>query len=75
MGTGKIEGMGKRERALAEIYYAAREVREARKQYQNLERMHKDHPMVSDNGPKGVRRRIDDCFKIATRMNYTDKSK
>jgi tetratricopeptide (TPR) repeat protein len=60
---------------LAEIFYAAREVREARKQYQNLERMHREHPMVSDNGPKGVRRRIDECFKIATRMNYSDKSK
>ena len=60
---------------LAELYYAAREVREARKQYQNLERMHRDHPMVSDNGARGVRRRIDECFKIATRMNYTEKPK
>jgi hypothetical protein len=60
---------------LAEIYYAAREVREARKQYQALERMHREHPMVSDNGTKGVRRRIDECFKIATRMNYSEKSK
>jgi hypothetical protein len=33
------------------------------------------HPMVSDNGSRGVRRRIDECFKIATRMNYTEKPK
>jgi serine/threonine-protein kinase len=55
---------------LAEIHWAAREVREAIKGYQILATMHKDHPRVSDGGPAGVKRRLDECYKLNLKMGY-----
>jgi hypothetical protein len=55
---------------LAEIHFAAREVREAIKHYLDLSSMHKDHPKVSDGGAAGVKRRLDECYKLSIRMGY-----
>jgi serine/threonine-protein kinase len=56
---------------LAELLYAARDVREAIKRYQELRDQNKDHPRVADlSGPSGVRRRLDDCYKLFNRMGY-----
>ena len=55
---------------LAEIHWAAREVREAIKGYQILATMHKDHPRVSDGGVAGVKRRLDECYKLNLKMGY-----
>ena len=55
---------------LAEIHFAAREVREAIKQYQDLSQMHKDHPKVTDAGSTGVKRRLDECYKLSFKMGY-----
>ncbi len=55
---------------LAEIHFAAREIREAIKHYLDLSSMHKDHPKVSDVGASGVKRRLDECYKLSIRMGY-----
>jgi len=55
---------------LAEIHWAAREVREAIKGYQILATMHKDHPRVNDGGAAGVKRRLDECYKLNVKMGY-----
>jgi hypothetical protein len=55
---------------LAEIHFAAREVREAIKLYLDLSQMHKEHPKVSDGGAAGVKHRLDDCYKLSIRMGY-----
>jgi hypothetical protein len=56
---------------LAEIHYAAREVREAIKGYQDLSMMHRDHPKVADAGPSGVKRRLDECYNLSFKMGYS----
>jgi len=56
---------------LAEIHWAAREVREAIKGYQILATMHKDHPRVNDGGVAGVKRRLDECYKLNVKMGYS----
>jgi serine/threonine-protein kinase len=60
---------------LAEIHFAAREVREARKRYQDLQTMHKDHRKVSDGGATGVKRRLDECWKLQVKMGFRDEKK
>jgi serine/threonine-protein kinase len=60
---------------LAEIHFAAREVREARKRYLDLQTMHRDHPKVSDPGPSGVKRRLDECWKLSFKMGFRDDKK
>jgi len=55
---------------LAEIHWAAREVREAIKGYRNIEQMHKDHPRMADGGAAGVKRRLDECYKLSIKMGY-----
>jgi tetratricopeptide (TPR) repeat protein len=57
---------------LAEIHFAAREVREAKKRYLDLQTMHKDHPKVSDPGPSGVKRRLDECWKLQFKMGFRE---
>ncbi|HEV3027889.1 MAG TPA: hypothetical protein VG457_09970, partial [Planctomycetota bacterium] len=56
---------------LAEIHWAAREVREAIRDYQILATMHRDHPRVSDGGVAGVKRRLDECYKLNIKMGYS----
>jgi len=56
---------------LAEIHFAARDVREAIKEYLDLSQMHKDHPKVSEAGPTGVKRRLEECYKLSIRMGYS----
>jgi pSer/pThr/pTyr-binding forkhead associated (FHA) protein len=60
---------------LAEIHYAAREVKEAIKRYQDLQQMHKDHSKVSDVGASGVKRRLEECFKLQFKMGYNRDKK
>ena len=60
---------------LAEIHFAAREVREARKRYQDLQTMHRDHPKVSDAGASGVKHRLDECWKLQVKMGFRDDKK
>lgn len=55
---------------LAEIYFAARELKEAIKRYQDLLQMHREHPKVADAGPTGVKRRLEDCYNLQFRMGY-----
>jgi serine/threonine-protein kinase len=56
---------------LAEIHYAFREVREAIRRYRELGEQYKEHPKVQDsNAESGVRRRLDDCYKLLNKMGY-----
>jgi serine/threonine-protein kinase len=55
---------------LAEIHFAAREVSEAIKRYREVQTMHREHPKVSDPGPSGVKRRLDDCYKLSNKMGF-----
>ena len=58
---------------LAELHFAAREVKEAIKRYQDLQTMHRDHAKVSDAGPSGVKKRLDECYKLQFKMGYSRK--
>ena len=60
---------------LAEINYASREVQTAIKRYLDLQSMHKDHPKVAEAGPAGVKRRLDECYKLSFKMNYARDKK
>jgi hypothetical protein len=60
---------------LAEINYASREVQSAIKRYQDLQSMHKEFPKVTDPGPAGVKRRLDECYKLSFKMNYSRDKK
>jgi serine/threonine protein kinase/tetratricopeptide (TPR) repeat protein len=56
---------------LAEIHFAAREIPQAIKRYDELKEQNKDHPKVVDTaGASGVKRRLDDCYKLLNRMGY-----
>ena len=58
---------------LAEIHWAAREVKEAIKRYQDVQMKHRDHPKVSEPGPTGVKRRLDECYNLSFKMGFRDK--
>jgi hypothetical protein len=61
---------------LAEIHYIAREVREAIQLYLELQSRHKDHPKVADSpGITGVKRRLDECYKLLNKMGYPREKK
>jgi hypothetical protein len=58
----------------AEILYAAREVKEAIRRYQELAMAAKEHPKVSDAAaPAGVKRRLDEAYKLLGKMGYVAK--
>jgi tetratricopeptide (TPR) repeat protein len=61
---------------LAEIHFAAREIPQAIKRYTELQQQYKDNPKVMDgNSSSGVRRRLEDCYRLLNRMGYArDKS-
>ncbi len=58
---------------LAEILWASREVREAVRRYLELGSQHKDHPKVLEAGTGGVRKRLDEAYKLLNRMGYKVK--
>jgi serine/threonine-protein kinase len=62
---------------LAEIHYAAREIPQAIKRYDELKELNKEHPKVLDQtSPSGLKRRLDECYKLLNRMGYArDKGK
>jgi len=60
---------------LAEINYSSREVQTAIKRYLDLQSMHKEHPKVAEPGPTGVKRRLDECYKLSFKMNYARDKK
>ena len=37
--------------------------------------MHKEFPKVTDPGPAGVKRRLDECYKLSFKMNYSRDKK
>jgi serine/threonine-protein kinase len=53
---------------LAEVLYASREVREAAKLYRDLVQQSPEHPRVKDEGPEGVKSRLDECRKLAEKF-------
>jgi serine/threonine protein kinase/tetratricopeptide (TPR) repeat protein len=56
---------------LAEIHFASREIPQAIKRYGELKDQNKDHPKVLDTASAtGVKRRLDDCYKLLNRMGY-----
>lgn len=58
----------------AEILYAAREVKEAIRRYHELTMVAKEHPKVVDTaGAGGVRRRLDEAYKLHGKMGYVLK--
>jgi hypothetical protein len=50
-------------------------VQTAIKRYLDLQSTHKDHPKVADTGPTGVKRRLDECYKLSFKMNYARDKK
>lgn len=61
--------------ALAELLFAARDVVQARKRYQELEAQHPKHPKVADAEARdGVKRRLDECYKLIAKMGYASAS-
>lgn len=57
--------------ALAELLFAARDVTQARKRYQELEAQHRQHAKVVDAEARdGVKRRLDECYKLIAKMGY-----
>jgi serine/threonine-protein kinase len=55
---------------LAEIHFAAREVHSAIRRYREMLDQYKDHPKTGDPGTDGVKRRLDDCYKLQAKMGY-----
>ncbi|HLF92361.1 MAG TPA: hypothetical protein VJB14_02800, partial [Planctomycetota bacterium] len=56
---------------IAEIHFAAREIPQAIKRYAELIEQNREHPKVVDTGSSsGVKRRLDDCYKLLNRMGY-----
>ncbi|HXX95432.1 MAG TPA: hypothetical protein VEN81_17560, partial [Planctomycetota bacterium] len=60
---------------LAEIHFAAREIPQAIKRYDELKEQNKDHPKVLDTASAaGVKRRLDECYRLINRMGYALKN-
>lgn len=59
----------------AEILFAAREVREAIKRYDELRMLAKEHPKLSDPSASGVKRRLDEAYKLLGKMGYAPGKK
>ncbi len=58
----------------AEILYAAREVKEAIRRYQELGMVAREHPKVVDAAaPGSVRRRLDEAYKLLGKMGYVGR--
>ncbi len=56
---------------MAEIQFAAREVREAVLRYRELQERHKGHPKVAEpRSQDGVSRRLDECYMLLNKMGY-----
>jgi tetratricopeptide (TPR) repeat protein len=59
----------------AEILYAAREVKEAIRRYDELKMIAKDHPKLGDAAPNGVKKRLDEAYKLLGKMGYAPGKK
>jgi hypothetical protein len=55
---------------LAELLFAARDIREAMRRFQDLLSQYKDHPKAGDSGANGVKPRLEECYKLVNRMGY-----
>jgi serine/threonine-protein kinase len=61
---------------LAETLFAFREVREAAKRYQELAEQNKEHAKVADGAASdGVKKRLDECYRLIHRMGYPRSDK
>ncbi|HEX7897321.1 MAG TPA: protein kinase [Planctomycetota bacterium] len=54
----------------AEILFAAREVKEAIRRYDELKMVAKEHPKLGDAVPNGVKKRLDEAYKLLGKMGY-----
>ena len=59
----------------AEILYAAREVKEAIRRYDELRMAAKEHPKLGDAAPNGVKKRLDEAYKLLGKMGYVQGKK
>jgi hypothetical protein len=57
----------------AELLWSAREIPQAIRRYHDLQGQHKEHPKVLESGPTGVQHRLDEAYKLRTRMGFKAK--
>jgi len=55
---------------IAELLFAARDVREAIRRYRELSESQKEHPKVLETGRAGVQSRLEDCYKLLVKLGY-----